>query len=186
MHAAAKICMLQDAVCLTPLCVQVSAAILDSIDTSLDPCDDFYQFAVGQWLATHPIPAEKGLFGAAQWIDQRNKDLLLRILSMPIEEQAASLSVSSGDDEERKADVQNLHDLNTFYASCMDEDALDRRGSKPLLEVVDEVVGIWQQHKPSLQVKLTQTVALLHSKGVCCYYSTDCVLMINTRHRCAL
>jgi len=33
--------------------------VLTSIDTEVDPCDDFYQFACGTWKATHVIPEDE-------------------------------------------------------------------------------------------------------------------------------
>lgn len=169
-----------DEICLTPTCVQISAAILDSIDPSVDPCDDFYQFANGGWLATHPIPPAKGLFGAAQWIDQRNKDLLLRILETPVEDVMSSLSASEENDAMKEADRQNLKDLNSFFGMCMDEDALDRRGSEPLLSIVREVVSAFRgtadfkhRKESNKRQRLTDTLLLLHSKGIDALFETS-------------
>jgi len=168
-----------DEICLTPTCVQISAAILDSIDTKVDPCHDFYAFANGNWLKAHPIPGDKGLFGAAQWIDQRNKDLMLRILQTPIDEVASLLAEG---DEVLEADRQNLKDLNVFYSMCMDEDALDRRGSEPLVDVVEEVLHAWQgeatdaasgkKKSSDRKTRLTETLLLLHSKGIDALFSS--------------
>ena len=43
-------------VCFTEGCVQVSAQISAAMNQSVDPCDDFYQFACGNWLKTTGIP----------------------------------------------------------------------------------------------------------------------------------
>lgn len=42
------------------------------MDQTVDPCEDFYSFANGGWLKSHPIPEEAGLFGIAQYIDSQN------------------------------------------------------------------------------------------------------------------
>ncbi|GFO50330.1 endothelin-converting enzyme 1 [Plakobranchus ocellatus] len=42
--------------CKTSSCVKAAGSLLSSIDWSVEPCNDFYKFACGQWLRTHPIP----------------------------------------------------------------------------------------------------------------------------------
>ncbi|CAM1154661.1 Nep2 (predicted) [Pycnogonum litorale] len=44
-------------VCLKPHCVQTAARLLSSMDTTVDPCTDFYSFACGKWKHRHTIPA---------------------------------------------------------------------------------------------------------------------------------
>uniref|UniRef100_A0A2K5C286 Membrane metalloendopeptidase like 1 n=1 Tax=Aotus nancymaae TaxID=37293 RepID=A0A2K5C286_AOTNA len=43
-------------VCTTPGCVMAAARILQNMDPTTEPCDDFYQFACGGWLRHHVIP----------------------------------------------------------------------------------------------------------------------------------
>jgi endothelin-converting enzyme len=40
-------------VCLTSTCVRIAAGILEGLDETVDPCDDFYSFANGGWLEQH-------------------------------------------------------------------------------------------------------------------------------------
>ena len=43
-------------VCMTESCVQLAAMVLGSMDKSIDPCEDFYNFSCGGWEATHTVP----------------------------------------------------------------------------------------------------------------------------------
>ncbi|XP_015788391.1 neprilysin-1 isoform X2 [Tetranychus urticae] len=49
----------KDNVCRSPLCVSEAHRILESIDDKIDPCQDFYQFACGNWLKTNPLPTDR-------------------------------------------------------------------------------------------------------------------------------
>ena len=43
-------------VCMTESCVTLAALVLDNMDRSIDPCDDFYNFTCGGWEATNIVP----------------------------------------------------------------------------------------------------------------------------------
>ncbi len=84
---------------------------LTAIDKTAEPCTDFYQYACGGWIATHPIPADQSSWGRANELDERNQATLRTIL-----ENAASHPTS--DPDSKKSGV--------FDASCLDDSAAER------------------------------------------------------------
>ena len=53
---------------------------LKAIDQSADPCQDFYQYACGGWMKSHPIPADESSWGRFNELLQRNQTILRSIL----------------------------------------------------------------------------------------------------------
>src|SRR4051794_31759294 len=60
--------------------VSRSGIDLAAIDKTANPCDDFYQFACGGWLAKHPAPPDQPRYGRFEELQDRNNDILRDIL----------------------------------------------------------------------------------------------------------
>jgi putative endopeptidase len=91
---------------------------LDTIDKTVDPCVDFYQYACGNWLKTTEIPADQTSWNTFVDIRERNAGVMREIL-----EKAAAT------DAGRDAITQKIGD---YYGSCIDETAANAHGVDPL------------------------------------------------------
>ena len=77
------------------------------MDRSVDACDDFFQFANGNWVKNTTIPASQSRWGSFNILAESNRDVLHDIL-----ENAAKAKSKKG---------SNVQLIGDFYASCMDE-----------------------------------------------------------------
>ena len=92
---------------------------LTILDKTCKPCEDFYHYASGEWLAKNPVPAAYPSWGRFNELAERNRELLHQIL----EGAAANTKATPGSNEQKIGD---------FYASCMDEKQINAAGAKPL------------------------------------------------------
>jgi putative endopeptidase len=100
----------------------------DSLDKSVQPCDDFYKFACGNWIAKHPIPADRARWSRFAEADERNENALRQILE----------DARAG----QKGESPVMKKLGSLYGSCMDEASVEKAGItaiKPLLAKADKV-----------------------------------------------
>ncbi|KAJ7702313.1 Metalloprotease [Mycena rosella] len=161
--------------CITSECIILSASILSSLDVSQDPCENFFDFANGGWIAAHPLPADKGSFGQFEALAQDNKRVIQHFLETP----SATSSFTTSDDE------QLLKKLRGFYSSCLNENRLDEVGTEPLIRFVKTLQQLFRGEKlevtadasakdETLGLKgLTAATAFLHSRGIDSLFSFE-------------
>ncbi|KXS15650.1 zincin [Gonapodya prolifera JEL478] len=102
--------------CTTKECVVESAAIVSSLNTAVSPCDDFFEFACGGWLKSHPIPESKYSVNQFDALEDKNKSILKSIFESPY--------------------------TNTVQHSTNDS-AMEAVGAAPLLEFSAELDKQW-------------------------------------------
>uniref|UniRef100_A0A8C9FA61 Membrane metalloendopeptidase like 1 n=1 Tax=Pavo cristatus TaxID=9049 RepID=A0A8C9FA61_PAVCR len=107
-------------ICTTPGCVTAAARIIQNMDTTADPCKDFYQYACGGWLNRHVIPETSSRYSIFDIL----RDELEIILKGRNE---ASLSL-----------LTHLCLISALTIYCL----IEQRDSLPLLEVLT-MVGDW-------------------------------------------
>ena len=127
--------------------VSSSASGIDiqSIDPAVNPCDNFYQYACGNWIKANPVPPQYSRWGRFNELADHNQQVLREIL----EDSVAHTKRSAVDQK-----------IGTFYGSCMDETAIDKAGYTPIKPALDRIRSL--KSKADLSVE----VARLHAQFI--------------------
>lgn len=72
-------------VCHTASCVQAAATVLRHIDASIEPCNDFYDFACGKFLSETTLTDEKVSVDTFSTQRDKMQKQLHRLIDAPVE-----------------------------------------------------------------------------------------------------
>ncbi len=113
----------------TALMAQTSSGIdPKNLDTSVRPGDDFFQYAAGGWMKSHPLDDEHPMNGAFVDLSEQNtlriQELILQYAGSP--QQQGSLGQKIG----------------SLYNLSMDSVRLNREGCAPLKPVLEKIAAI--------------------------------------------
>ncbi|KAF4101555.1 neprilysin-like isoform X1 [Onychostoma macrolepis] len=112
----------KDEVCITADCTQSASRLIENMDPTVNPCDNFYQYACGGWLKKNIIPETSSRYSTFDILRDELEVILKGVLER--EESGSSSSLT-------KAKV--------LYRSCTNESLIEQRGGLPLLTVLPDV-----------------------------------------------
>ncbi|KAK7093251.1 neprilysin-1-like [Littorina saxatilis] len=112
-------------VCLTRGCVQASSRLMEAMDATIEPCDDFFEFACGNWNKIHIIPDDRASYNTFSKLGDDIQGMLKDLLEEPVQEK----------------DCEATMKAKYLYASCLNETAIDEQGLAPIEELLAELGG---------------------------------------------
>jgi putative endopeptidase len=111
------------------------------MDKTLDPCQDFYQYACSKWNAANPIPPDQVAWGTGSGLRYWNENILRETM-----EQAAASSNGTGFQKQ----------IGDYWHACMDESGLNAAGARDLKP------GLARINRMKSKSELAAEVAYIH------------------------
>src|SRR5271167_892919 len=141
---AAILCSAQSTSSTTSVPKQIPSFDVTAIDKTIEPCVDFYQYACGNWMKNNPVPPDKSRWGRFDELAEHNLYILRDIL-----DQAQAPGQHSAPEKM----------VGEFYAACMDESTIEKRGTAPLTTELEPLNGI------NTKADVIKQVAAIHQNG---------------------
>lgn len=91
--------------CSTQACERESKNILERLDTSIEPCDDFYMHVCGKFIKETIIPDDKTSVDVSTALDNKLKEQLNEVLNQSIAE----------------SDIEPYKNSKKLYRNCMNQ-----------------------------------------------------------------
>lgn len=98
---------------------------ISQIDSSHSACDDFEQFAAGNWLKNNPVPESESRWGSFNVLHDENELQLKTIV-----EEASNAKGKKG---------TNLQLVGDFYTSALDSTTINKLGYQPIKPHLDKI-----------------------------------------------
>ncbi|XP_074661687.1 endothelin-converting enzyme 1-like isoform X2 [Tubulanus polymorphus] len=132
--------------CVTLCCIKSSHMINEYLNSSVEPCDDFYSYACGRWPQVYPRQPGRRQYSwfsvLREKIERRNEHLL----TLPGSTYRGQHSTA-------------IEKAKTYYASCMSEFNVNKLGIKPLEQLI-KTLGSWSITGPWNPYEWNMTTAL--------------------------
>ena len=121
-----------------------SGVTLSNLDTSVNPAEDFYQYACGGWMKRNPLGAEYARFGSFDVLAENNRKQLQELV-----QKLSAQKNPAGSIEQKVGDL---------YKIGMDTLKLEQQGAQPIREELENIAGLRRE-------ALSRTLAMMSLEG---------------------
>lgn len=119
---------------------------IENLNKAVSPNENFYEFAVGGWVKSHPIPDEYASYGVFEVLQEENNNVLKKIL----DEAAANKNWEKGSAKQKIGD---------FYAAGMDSARIEKENYSPIKPYLKNIEAIRNKSE------LIKTISNFHANG---------------------
>merc|ERR1711936_81333 len=112
-------------VCLTKGCVKAAADLIKSMDETVDPCSDFYNFACGNFFKERVIPDHKRVINSFSIVgDKLNPRLRKLFEGKPV-----------------GCEPQAYQNVRNYFQACMDTESIEEKSVGQLKALLNDIGG---------------------------------------------
>lgn len=123
---------------------EVPAIVLNNMDTTVNPADDFFHFVNGNWVKKTEIPGDQGRWGSFNELREYSNDVVMDVLTKAAE----SGKYKEGSDQKKASD---------FFSIGMDSLLAENAGTKPVQKYLDMIKDIQNMEDLQAFMSLQQT-----------------------------
>ncbi|KAL0132369.1 hypothetical protein PUN28_000269 [Cardiocondyla obscurior] len=109
--------------CQSEECIETAARVMGAMNRSMDPCQDFYNFACGGWINKNPIPQSQTFWDQLSFL----REELLNNLRILLEE------------PDKETDSKPVKLARALYRTCMDVTTVEAMGLGPISELLNKM-----------------------------------------------
>ena len=113
----------------TEVIEETPALVLDNMDTTINPADDFFGYVNGNWVAKTEIPGDQGRWGSFNELREFNNDVVMDVLKKAAE----SGKYKEGTDQKKASD---------FFSVGMDSLLAESTGTAPIKKFLIQIDAI--------------------------------------------
>ncbi|XP_017847714.1 neprilysin-2 isoform X2 [Drosophila busckii] len=114
-----------ESVCLTKECIHTASTVLSKINSEVEPCDNFYEFACGSYVEQENIPDDKVSIST------------FSVISDKLQEQLKDIITADRPDTEPK----HFQLPNLLYRACMNKTLIETLGPEPITKIAKSLGG---------------------------------------------
>ncbi len=115
-------------ICVTPKCLHASAWYLDIMDFTVNPCEDFFNYACGKWRKNIYPPPNYGKFTLKDEIHLKNEEKWRAIMESRIK---------------RNTEISYERKMKEFFKMCIHDYGKMKDAGLAMLDIVQNHLGGW-------------------------------------------